>query len=448
MTAFDTTQASTRTISHIAVGAGWRTTVILINTGTQAENFELKFWDEQGNPLVLNLGTDGMTADLTGTLQPGVAHFIRTAGTGADLIPGWAELTAPQDVDGNSIFGLQSPVPGQGDSVAAVPLSPGGGTELYIPFDYTTGYSTGIAFADPGQLAATLSAAIVDDFDANVPAASMIPVPARGHYADVLAAKFPGVVGKRGVAHFSSNTNVFGLGIRANGKAFTSIDALSGVTSAPKTIPYIANGGSWKTTFLIVCTAAQAAQFTLKFWDEQGNALPLPLTGADGTVSIVSDTIRPGELRVVQTTGAGSLVTGWAELSGLTGAIGGTAIFALQSPGQSDSEAAVPFSTASSTHLFMPYDYSPGYSTAIAFTNSGATAATVTATFTDDAGHIKGSGQIPIPAHGHNSAVLGSLLPAIVGTRGTVSLTSNVPIFGLGIRADGVAFTSLKVIAK
>jgi len=44
--------------------------------------------------------------------------------------------------------------------------------------------------------------------------------------------------------------------------------------------------------------------------------------------------------------------------------------------------------------------------------------------------------------------VLGSVLPAIAGTRGTVSLTSNVPIFGLGIRANGVAFTSLKVIAK
>jgi hypothetical protein len=59
-----------------------------------------------------------------------------------------------------------------------------------------------------------------------------------------------------------------------------------------------------------------------------------------------------------------------------------------------------------------------------------------------------GLSPIIIPPHGHNSAVLGSLLPAIAGTRGTVSLTSNVPIFGLGIRANGVAFTSLKVIAK
>ena len=142
------------------------------------------------------------------------------------------------------------------------------------------------------------------------------------------------------------------------------------------------------------------------------------------------------------------LVNGWAELSGLTGAIGGTAIFALQSAGQSDSEAAVPFNTASSIQLYMPYDYSPGYSTGIALTNAGPTAATVTATFTDDGGHNLGSGQITVPAHGHASAVLGSVLPAIVGTRGTVALTSTVPIFGLGIRANGAAFTSLKVIVK
>ena len=393
----------TRTISHIANGAGWRTTAILINTGAQAESFELKFWDNNGNPLVLDLGTDGVTADLIDVIEPGVARFIRTAGTGVNLQEGWAELTSPLDIDGNSIFGLQTP--GQGDSEAAVPLSPSGGTQLYIPFDYSTGYSTGIAFADPGQQLANVTATILDDTGVNVPAAGTITVPTRGHFSFVLAAPFPGVVGKRGVAHFTSNTNIFGLGIRANGKAFTSIDALSGVTSATKTIPHIANGGGWKTTFLIVNTAAQAANFTLKFWHDNGTALTLPL-GADGTVSSITGTLQPGEIRVVQTTDTGPLVTGWAELSGLTGAIGGTAIFALQSPGQSDSEAAVPFSTASSTHLFMPYDYSPGYSTGIALTNTGPAQAIVTATFTDDSGNNLGSGQIIVPAHGHTSAVL------------------------------------------
>jgi hypothetical protein len=97
----------------------------------------------------------------------------------------------------------------------------------------------------------------------------------------------------------------------------------------------------------------------------------------------------------------------------------------------------------------MPYDYSPGYSTAIAFANTGQSQAVVNATFTDDAGHVLGTAApIIVPAHGHAAAVLVGLVEGIPGTRGTVSLTSNVPIFGLGIRANGAAFTSLKVIAK
>ncbi len=150
-----------RTIPHIANGAGWRTTVILVNTGTQAANFDLKFWDNNGKPLVLDLGPDGITADLSGVIQPGVARFIRSTGSGADLQTGWAELTAPNTVDGNAIFGLQSP--GQGDSEAAVPLGPTGGNDLFVPFDYSPGYSTGIAFANPVKQVATVSAAIHDD---------------------------------------------------------------------------------------------------------------------------------------------------------------------------------------------------------------------------------------------------------------------------------------------
>ena len=434
-----------RTIPHIANGSGWRTTVILVNTGTQPANFDLKFWDNNGQPLVLDLGSDGMTADLSGVIQPGVARFIRTAGNGADLQAGWAELTAPRTVDGNAIFGLQSP--GQGDSEAAVPLSPTGGNDLFVPFDYSPGYSTGIALAKPVQQAATVSASIHDDSGKAIPAAQTISVPARGHYSDVLAQPFPGVQQKRGVVHFSS-INLFGLGIRANGKAFTSIEALTGVPSGTKTIAHVADGGGWRMTFLLVNTDTQAANFTLSFTGDGGNPLILPL-GADGTTSSLTGTIQPGAIRIIKSTGtAAQLSTGWGSLS-VTGAIGGTAIFAHQTPGQPDSEAAVPFSRTASTHLFMPYDYTPGYSTGIALTNPDPNhPATVMVSVLDDKGHSPASPTMVynVPANGHKSLVLGDLFPGIAGTRGSVSLTSDVPLFGLGIRTNGVAFTSLKVI--
>jgi hypothetical protein len=42
-------------IAHLANGgpngAGWKTTIILVNTENQLAQFTLQFWDENGNPL-------------------------------------------------------------------------------------------------------------------------------------------------------------------------------------------------------------------------------------------------------------------------------------------------------------------------------------------------------------------------------------------------------------
>ena len=83
-----------------------------------------------------------------------------------------------------------------------------------------------------------------------------------------------------------------------------------------------------------------AAQFTLDFFSDTGGPLSLPLD-AGGTVSTLTGMIPAGGLHVVKATNAGDLKTGWAQLT-VTGPISGTAIFGLESPGQSDSEAAVP----------------------------------------------------------------------------------------------------------
>ena len=114
-------------------------------------------------------------------------------------------------------------------------------------------------------------------------------------------------------------------------------------------------------------------------------------------------------------------------------------------PGQLDSEAAVPFATAAATHLYMPYDFTTGYSTGFAIANPNATQAAITFSIVDDAGNHLGTTPLLFPAHGHFSGVLAN---AFAGTRGTLSFTSDLPLFGLGIRANGTAFTSLKVITK
>src|SRR5204862_5741956 len=105
------------------------------------------------------------------------------------------------------------------------------------------------------------------------------------------------------------------------------------IPSGSKTIAHVADGGGWRMTFLLVNTDTHAASFTLSFAGDGGNPLVLPL-GADGTASSLTGTIQPGDIRIIKSTGtATKLSTGWGALS-VTGAIGGTAIFAHETPGQ------------------------------------------------------------------------------------------------------------------
>src|SRR5712691_9086915 len=63
--------SSNLAISHLADGAGWKTTIILLNTGDAPANFTLKFWAESGNAWRLSLGQDGFQTQLTDTIPVG-----------------------------------------------------------------------------------------------------------------------------------------------------------------------------------------------------------------------------------------------------------------------------------------------------------------------------------------------------------------------------------------
>jgi hypothetical protein len=427
-------------ISHLANGGGWKTRVILVNTDKQAAGFQMKFWDKSGTALVLPLGSDGNVTQVSDTIQAGSSRIIQTDGSGG-LIEGWAELAAPQSVGGTSIFTYNA------TSEAGVPLYSAGGTQLYVPFDNTSRFATGLALANPGTQTASVQATFVDESGASTPIATPITVPGRGHFADVLnQGVFAAANGRRGVLQLSSNAEVHGLGIRYNGAAFTSLEALSAVPASAKTIAHLANAGGWKTTIILINTDTQPAPFILKFWDNTGNPLILPL-GVDGAKAQVSDTIQPGRSRIIEADGSGGPITaeGWAELT-TSFKIGCTSIFTFKT----GYEAAVPLSIAGGTHLITPFDNTPGFATGLALANAGAQAATVQATFVDEFGvSTPIATPIMVPASGHFADVLNhGVFAAAKGKRGVVQLTSNVPLFGIAIRYDGAAFTSLPVLTR
>ncbi|MCU1272887.1 MAG: hypothetical protein JWO48_318 [Bryobacterales bacterium] len=448
------TATSPRIIAHLANGQGWKTTILLVNTDTKPQPFTLSLWDEQGNPASIPLGVDGSVSSITGTIAPGQLRMIQTDGSGAALMVGWGQLTAVDAVGGTVVFTARSN--GQPPSEAAVPLSTSGSTQLLLPFDQTHkqfSFTTGLALANPSSNAATVSVNFIDEFGERIGVTGNLSVPAHGHYAAVLGTLYPQIQGRRGVMQLSSDTELYGLGIRYNGAAFTSIEALakSRVSTAPKVISHLANGQGWKTSILLINADTQPAPFTINFWKADGRPLTLPL-GADGAVPAVSGTIAPGNIRIIESDGSGdALVEGWAILN-TAHAIGGTAIFTAQSSGVPPSEAAVPLISSGSTQLFMPFENTYGalgYATGLALANPSFQDATVSVSFIDDSGQsMTASHTITIPGHGHYAGVLGDVFPEIQGKRGAAQFQSdNGPLYGLGIRFNGGAYTSIGTIA-
>lgn len=416
------TSTVTQVIAHLADGGGWTTEIILVNTGTAPAQFELKLWSSQGGAgqgttQMLNLGTDGTTSDLIRTIQPGQSYTIQTAGTGdgaGNLVTPWAEVIAPPSVGGTSIFTLND------TTEAAVPLAGTAGTTLYIPFDNTTvngsSFATGIALANPAMQNANVSFSFTDDSGNAIPVApSTQTVPARGHYSAVINQVFTATAGKRGIMQLTSDTTVYGIGIRSrsvgSASMFTSLPPLSSVARGNKTFAHLANSSGWSSTIILVNTDTVAASFGLSFYSDTGSPLPLPLGGPSAQSSITG-IIQPGQEKILQTDGSGNLSPpwGWAELV-TQNAIGGVCIFTLSASSGVPSEAAVPLVPTSSgggKSLFIPYDNTGPFATGLALANPSASNAPITVSFTTDSGTEIQPTQQPgaVATDGHYAAVV------------------------------------------
>jgi hypothetical protein len=212
-------------------GWQWSTTILLVNADTHTASYQLSFHKEQdGSPLVLPLLSYGSRSSVTGTIAPGQLAVIQTDGSGSALVEGWAELVTSDAIGGTGIFTDLGATGSRQE--AAVPLNSAGGTQLFLPFDETSGNvvsATGIALANPGTSQANVTVTFIDDSGKTIPTATnQITLNPGAHKAFVLTwlPYFPEVNGKRGAVQFKSNLPIYGLGIRFNGTAFTSIGAI------------------------------------------------------------------------------------------------------------------------------------------------------------------------------------------------------------------------------
>ena len=216
----DASSSITHTLPHAADGTGFKTTVLLTNTGTQPASYTVRFNDEHGNvlspPVGLELGA------LTGTILAGQSTTIRTAGTGSFI--GWAELTAPASVGGSVIYSqpfLATIQEGTATIVSA------GTQHFFVPFDNTNGAVTAMALTNSGASTANLTVTVrYSDGTAETP--SFPALASRNHQQFNIPDLFPNSANRTGVVEFVSSSPLYSVAFRFNAThAFTAFGIVS-----------------------------------------------------------------------------------------------------------------------------------------------------------------------------------------------------------------------------
>jgi len=458
----DSTTTANQTISHIAYGGGWQTSIVLVNLDTVPAQYSVNFWNDAGTLTAVPLGVGSASA---GTIQPGFSQTIETAALSTDpLQEGWAEVISSQQIGGTAIFSET-----KSHQEAAVSLSNTGSIKLLIPFDVGGPFALGIGLANPNsdtdaQISLTMRTEqgnsipmTITDANNNFSssAVSSLALPRHSHRA-ILAKPLSATGEVRGVIELNSNVPIYALGIRFNGLAFTSIDSVTSQPAATKTISHVAFGGGWQTTIIPVNTDAVAAAFSVNFSNEDGTPGTMPLTGG----AIPSGTIQPGFSQTIETAAlpADPLQQGWAEVAS-TQQIAGTAIFRQT---QTNQEAAVPLLSSGSTKLLIPFDVggamalgiglanpNPSIDAQITLTMRTEQGTTIPMTITDVNNNFSPTAvsSFSLAKRSHR-AILAKPLNSTGEVRGVIELNSNVPIDALGIRFNGLAFTSIRALSK
>jgi hypothetical protein len=455
----ETVQASgasspTSALAHFAAGATWTTGIFVVNTGNQAANFSIKFFDDAGNPATLPF-TTGATSTLSGSVPANGSAYFEAANPLDALISGWGQITAGPSIVVQALF--RNNINGAYYE-AAVPSS-SGGKEFLIPFDATTfaatnaQFYTGFAVANLDQSSANVSCIARDSSGTVIPNA--VPVPALsplGHWANYL---FPALTGLRGTIDCSSNTNIAATALRFIGaNAFSSLPVVTNPSSfsgaAQAALAHFAAGDTWTTGFFVLNTGAAPAQFSIAFHDDNGGLIALPFsTGASysqsGTVPAHGSAyFEAGDPQA-------ALISGSAEITA-DPTIVVQALFRNNSNG-TYYEAAVPSSVGSKEFLF-PFDATtfdgngqPFY-TGFAIANLEDSAGNVTCTARDQNGVVIPNA-VPVPVMSNLGHWANYLFPALTGLRGTIDCVSDTNVAATALRFIGAnAFSSLPVITK
>jgi len=242
-------------------------------------------------------------------------------------------------------------------------------------------------------------------------------------------------------------TSTFTIGVADT--IFGSASQSFSLTISPQTFDFtsglriaqVAEGLNWKTLFIITNLDQVPTSYNFRFWDDNGNALPLPIVNS--SPGSLTGALAGGGTIFAETPGtSASVLQGWAEVAS-TGRLGVTTIFRSVTPGKI-SEGTVT-GVSSGSRVILPFDNTQGLGTSIAVANTNPTQSlSISLVFQLDTG-AQISGSLSLAAHAHTAFSLATMFPVVAGVRGSILFSASSPditVVGLRFNPAG-SFTSL-----
>lgn len=462
-------------MAHLTAEENWTTAFTIVNKDTIPAIARLSFSgdaiDPGGNgaltlPLAFPLQTPGplplWAASLDRTISPNASLIVDTAGVQAPpVLVGSAQLMATGSVDGFAIFHQIAT-----NQEAVVPLETRSARSYLLVFDNTGGLTLGVAVENVSAQPASIPVVIRSDNGTVISApGATISLAGNGHASFVLTDPvlgFPVTANLRGTIEFDTpaggRISVLGLRFTPPNNALTTIPAVANVGTNGGSIAHLATGNGWQTTFVLVNVGASAAPVNLKFFDDNGSPLSLPLSypqagGGSTTVApAVNQMLAAGAMLIVESAAPESdpaPTVGSAQLT-TNGNVGGFVIFRYNPDGQ---EAVVPLENRNANAYILAFDNTGDISTGIAINSVATQVVNIPVTVRDSMGAQIATDTITLAANGHLSFTLATgRYPATAGIRGTIEFDTpaNAQIGALGIRIPAAAhtFTTLPALAK
>ena len=434
---------------HLAVGAGWQTTITYINYSSEEVTCQTDFLSDQGSPLMVSFADRGTVVSRTDTLDPGGSvHQETNVGLNAPLAPGWARATCTGPVKASLLFRQHNsegvPVAEAGVNAATVPAI------RFVTFaEQGEGKSgTGVAYANPSATSALLTFTAKDE-DGQTLASDVRTLLAEGHDAENIEGLFD-LANFTGSLEITSTEPIVALSLNFEvAPVFSSLPSgeLDAAAQGSTTyyFPHLAVGASWQTTITYINYSSEVVTCTTEFLSDQGS--PLMVSFADrGPVISRTDVLPPGG-SVHEETNVGlstPLAPGWARAT-CSGPVKASLLFRQHnSEGLPVAEAGVNAAAVPATRFVTFAEQGEGKSgTGVAYANPSATSALLTFTAKDEDGQTLASDVRTLLPNGHDAENM-TLLFGLSNFAGSVEITSTEPIVTLSLNFEAApVFSSL-----